>query len=119
MNLLELQKKAENNLQKIYTKTWQDESFKQSLIHDPVTTLNKIAIGEFSFEGVKIQVNDQTDPSTLYLNIPANPQDLAMDFDMELTEEDLELIAGGVHVKIKGTFSIGQTDFDIDIDFTW
>ncbi|MFN3847796.1 MAG: NHLP leader peptide family RiPP precursor [Spirosomataceae bacterium] len=119
MNLLELQKKSEANLQKIYAKAWEDEAFKQSLIHDPVATLNRIATGGFNFNGVKIQVNDQTDTSTLYLNIPPNPKDLAMDFDMELTEEDMELIAGGVHIKIKGKFSIGQTDFDVDIDFTF
>lgn len=40
-------------------------------------------------------------------------------FDMELTEEDLELIAGGGHVKIKGQFSVGQIDFDIDFEFSW
>jgi hypothetical protein len=119
MNLIELQKNAEINLQKIYAKTWHDESFKQSLIDDPVSTLNRITIGEFSFEGIKIQVNDQTDISTLYLNIPANPRDLDMEYDTELTEKDLELIAGGVHIKIKGQFSIGQVDFDINIDFEW
>lgn len=29
-------------------------------------------------------------------------------FDMELTEEDMELIAGGGHVKIKGQFRVGK-----------
>jgi hypothetical protein len=119
MNLVELQKKADSNLQKIYAKAWKNEAFKQSLISDPVATLNKITIGEFGFEGINVQVNDQTDTSTLYLNIPANPQDLVMDFDTELTEEDLELIAGGGHVKIKGHYSLAGIKFDVDVEFDW
>jgi hypothetical protein len=117
MNLAELQKKAENNLQKIYSKAWEDESFKQSLINDPAATLARITKGEFKLEGVKIQVNDQTDSSILYLNIPANPQDLVMDFDMELTEEDLELIAGGGKVHVKGSYLWGFVEVDILVEW--
>lgn len=117
MNLVELQKKAEGNLQKIYAKAWENESFKQSLIEDPVATLTRITKGEFKLEGVKIQVNDQTDTSTLYLNIPANPQDLVIDFDMELTEEDLELIAGGGKVHVKGSYLWGAIDIDILVEW--
>lgn len=117
MNLTELQKKAEGNLQKIYAKAWEDESFKQSLIDDPVATLKKITKGEFRLEGIKIQVNDQTDTSTLYLNIPANPQDLDVGLNMELTEEDLELIAGGGSIKVKGSYLWGAIEIDIEVEW--
>lgn len=117
MNLLELQKKAETNLQKIYAKAWEDEAFKQSLINDPVATLSRITKGEFKLEGLKVQVNDQTDTSTLYLNIPANPKDLVMESDMELTEEELELIAGGGKVHVKGSYMWGLIDIDILVEW--
>lgn len=41
MNLLELQNKAESNLQKNYAKTWEDKSFKQSLINNPDNRITK------------------------------------------------------------------------------
>lgn len=39
----------------------------------------------------KIVVQDQTDSSVIYINIPAQPNT----DDMQLTEEELEMIAGG------------------------
>ncbi|UZO82186.1 NHLP leader peptide family RiPP precursor [Aquimarina sp. ERC-38] len=117
MNLVELQKKADSNLQKIYAKAWENEEFKQSLINDPIATLNRITKGEFNPEGVKIQVNDQTDTSTLYLNIPADPKELVADFDMELTEEDLEVIAGGVVIDIEGSYLWGAIEIDIHLEW--
>lgn len=117
MNLLELQKKGESNLQKIYEKAWENESFKQSLINEPVATLEKITKGDFQLEGVKIQVNDQSDPSTLYLNIPANPQDLDMPLDIELSEEDLELIAGGGKVKTKVSYLWGLIEVEVEVEW--
>jgi len=76
-----LVKKAQNNLE-----------FKRELIKNP-----KVKIEEYSKESFKIPkgldviVEDQTDKSFVYLNIPTKP-----DFsNIELTDEQLEIVAGG------------------------
>lgn len=78
-------------LTKVFQKAWDSPTFKGELIRNPVQTLQ-------SFTGVsflptrRIVVEDQSDASVIYLNIPAQP-DLS---HIELSEEDLEQIAGGI-----------------------
>ena len=73
-------------------KAWEDPSFKSELIANPLETI-KHATGESLDlpEGKQLIVVDQTDTSIVYLNIPS---ELDMD-EVELTDEQLELIAGG------------------------
>jgi len=84
--------KEQKVFQSVLQKAWEDNNFRERLVEDPINTIE-------SFAGVKIKlpkgktliVNDQTDSSKVYFNIPDEP---TMD-NMELGEEQLEAIAGG------------------------
>ena len=91
MELTKEQSKLQDIMLTVIGKAWEDESFKQALIDSPVETIEK-ATGEKLVleEGVRLVVKDQTDPSTVFLNIPRKT-----DLDnLELTDEKLELVAG-------------------------
>ncbi len=84
--------REQNVLKAVITKAWEDESFKQELINSPLEAIKK-ATGE-TVEvpaGKTLVVRDQTSKSVLYINIPAEPK---LD-DMEMTESQLEAVAGG------------------------
>ena len=85
--------KTQEFLQSIITKAWQDETFKQQLIANPLITIEKLTGKKINLpEGKTIVVQDQTDTSKIYLNIPPK---LNLD-DVGLSEEQLEAVAGGV-----------------------
>ncbi|WP_299435391.1 NHLP leader peptide family RiPP precursor [uncultured Aquimarina sp.] len=92
MKLTDKQKKSQELLQKIINKAWENTEFKEELIANPIAAIEK-ATGERVRlpEGKTLVVKDQTNESTIYINIPAEPK---ME-DMELNEEQLETIAGG------------------------
>lgn len=92
MKLTEEQKKSQELLQKIIVKAWEDEIFKQELLVNPIDAIEK-TIGERIClpKGKTLIVKDQTDVSTIFINIPAEP----IIEDMELSESQLEAIAGG------------------------
>jgi hypothetical protein len=76
----------------IIGKCWEDESFKQSLIESPEATLEAYTGSPVRLpEGVQLVVNDQTDDNVIYFNIP--PQ--VTDGNLELSDEQLEMVAGG------------------------
>ena len=79
-------------LKTVITKAWEDESFKQELIKSPLEAIEK-ATGEAVQvpAGKTLVVRDQTDASVIYINIPAQPK---VD-DVEMTEAQLEAVAGG------------------------
>jgi len=84
--------KEQQLLQTLITRSWEDESFKNELITNPITTIESITGKPLKLaEGKSIVVEDQTNESTIYINIPAK---LKLD-DVELNEEQLEIIAGG------------------------
>lgn len=93
MEMTPQQQKSQELLHTIITKAWEDEAFKQELINDPINAIEK-ATGERVRlpEGKTLIVKDQSDASAIYINIPAEPN---MD-DMELNEEQLEAVAGGM-----------------------
>ena len=85
--------KEQKLLQTIVHKAWEDDAFKQELIANPVAAIEKATGERVNLpEGKTIVVRDQTDESTVYINIPAKQK---MD-DVELNEEQLEAVAGGV-----------------------
>ncbi len=93
MNFTENKSNTQDLLSRLVSQSWKDESFKKSLISNPVETIENFLEKPIYLKngGNQIVVEDQSDKSILYLNIPARPN-----FDeLELTEEQLELVAGG------------------------
>ena len=75
----------------IVTRAWEDVNFKNELLSKPLETVEKINKYGLNFEDKKIIVEDQSDSNKIYLNIPQK-----IDFEnLELSEEQLEKVAGG------------------------
>ncbi|WP_062061179.1 NHLP leader peptide family RiPP precursor [Aquimarina longa] len=90
---LEQRKENKEILSSIFQKCWKNEEFKSEFIEDPKKVLEeekceKVVLPEWKN---KIVVEDQTDSSVIYLNIPANEE-----LDVELTDKELKLVSGGV-----------------------
>ncbi|MDR6759853.1 hypothetical protein J2Y38_000032 [Flavobacterium sp. 2755] len=86
------QKKEEEVLRLVISKAWEDSNFRKSLIADPIKAIENLTGAKIVLpEGKTLVVNDQTDKSKVYMNIPSEPNIE----DIELTEEQLEIIAGG------------------------
>lgn len=89
------QNKEQEILQKVISKAWSDTSFKKRLIEHPVEVIEELTGSKINLPDGKILViNDQTDDKFIHVNIPPEP---IID-EMELSEEQLETIAGGKHV---------------------
>ncbi|MFH6995081.1 hypothetical protein [Flavobacterium sp. FlaQc-48] len=79
-------------LESIVKKAWDDPVFKDDLIKSPVATIENFLEHPIHLpEGKTIAFVDQSNSSTIFFNIPAEPD---MD-DMELNEEQLDIISGG------------------------
>jgi hypothetical protein len=79
-------------LDAIVKKAWEDPAFKSNLITRPVATIESFLRHPIHLpEGKNIVFVDQTDSSTIFINIPA---ELTMD-DVELNEEQLDVVSGG------------------------
>jgi hypothetical protein len=86
----------------IVQKAWDDADFKKELTANPVAAIEKLTGRKMTLPvGKTLVVRDQTDESTVYINIPAKPE-----VDAELNEEQLELVAGGVIGGDGGCFPI-------------
>lgn len=89
---------------KIVQKVWEDTQFKSELMANPVAAVEKLTGQTLNLpQGKSLVVRDQTDESTVYINIPVNP----IVEDVELNEYQLEAIAGG------------QTDYNGWNPFIW
>ncbi len=85
-------------------KAWKSAAFKEQLVKDPAATIKEVTGYTFA-ENVKVVIEDQTDESVIYLNIPRK-----VDYNnFELTDEQLELVAGGeaVGLILIGLFAAG------------
>lgn len=71
-------------------KAWESSTFKEQLINSPISTIEAIT-GQPMLPNTKIVVDDQTDASIIYLNIPRK-LDIG---ELELTDEQLEMVSGG------------------------
>ena len=96
------------NGQKLYEeivqKAWDDASFKNNLMINPAETIEKFTGNKFNVPaGQTLMVKDQTDKSIIYLNIPRK---VNID-ELELTDEQLEMVAGGTDVLFWGGVGIG------------
>ncbi|WP_367393037.1 NHLP leader peptide family RiPP precursor [Lewinella sp. LCG006] len=83
---------AQYLMQDLITRSHQSEEFKKELISNPETTIEKVVGAEMRIPaGSRIIVEDQSNTDVLYLNIP---RQVELD-EVELTDEQLELVAGG------------------------
>ena len=85
--------KMQEIINTVISKCWEDESFKNEVISNPVSAITNLTGEPFSVpEGKKFVAVDQTEENTIYLNIPPMP-----DLDsLELSDEALEQVAGGL-----------------------
>jgi hypothetical protein len=86
--------------QKLYAelvqKAWENADFKKELIANPVAAIEKFTGKKLNLPaGKTIVVRDQTDDSVVYINIPAAAK---QPVDSQLSEEQLESVAGGVSI---------------------
>ena len=92
MELTKNQEKFQKVIAETLVEAWENETFKQELMESPIESMEKLTGEKINFkENTKVVVTDQSDSSTFYFNIPSKPE---LD-DLELTEEQLELVAGG------------------------
>lgn len=88
-----MEQKKQEIIQAVISKAWEDSNFRKELIANPVAAIEKLSRIKIVLpEGKTLVIADQTDKSKIYMNIPAEPE---ME-NMELTEQQLESIAGGV-----------------------
>lgn len=101
--ILENQEKGAEFIKTLAQKAWESSTFKEQLINSPLTTIEKVTGKTLSIPNdKKIVVEDQTDESVIYFNIPAKTN---LD-ELELTEEQLEMIAGGATPAL-GAYAVG------------
>ncbi|WP_124019390.1 class IIb bacteriocin, lactobin A/cerein 7B family [Flavobacterium hydrophilum] len=97
----EVQEKGAELMKTLAQKAWESTAFKEQLVNNPVATIEQVT-GKTLPTDKKIIVDDQTDESVIYFNIPAK-----VNFDeLELTEEQLEMIAGGI-TPVLGAYALG------------
>ncbi len=93
LQLTEKQQKAQEVMNNIISKCWEDKTFKQQLVANPVATIEKFTGKPTNIPKSKeLVVIDQTDNRYIYFNIPTEPKIE----EMELTDEQLELVSGGI-----------------------
>lgn len=84
--------KEQKILQQVISEAWNNPTFMKDLVDNPEGTIQKLTGDSFSIPtGKRLEVVDQSNPDVVYLNIPVQP-DMQ---DLELTDEDLEVVAGG------------------------
>ncbi|AXG69008.1 NHLP leader peptide domain protein [Kordia sp. SMS9] len=87
--------KGQELMQELITRAWESETFKLQLVNDPKAAIESVTGKSFELpEGKRVVVQDQSDDNVVYINIPAKPN---LD-EMELTDEQLEKVAGGLVV---------------------
>lgn len=92
MNTSEQQKQGMELMNTLVQKAWESATFKDQLVNNPEAAISEVVGREFKLpDNKKLVVEDQTDDSIVYLNIPAIPN---LE-DAQLTEEQLETLSGG------------------------
>ena len=82
------QEEQDKRYGQLIAKAWADEEFKAKLKADPKAAMAEV--GMDLAEGVEIEVVEST-PEKAYLVIPPKPEPVG-----ELSDEDLEKVAGGI-----------------------
>lgn len=82
----------QNFLRSLAKKVREDATFKRSLLDNPLKTIEHFAGCRIIIpQGKKITIVDQTDPTTVFINLPSESDTE----DVELNEEQLDIISGG------------------------
>lgn len=82
----------QNFLQSLAKKVREDATFKKNLLENPLKTIEGFSGYRIIIpQDKKIAIVDQTDSSTIFVNLPAEKSTA----DVELNEEQLDIIAGG------------------------
>lgn len=85
--------KNQQALQKAVVAAWEDAEFKKQLLADPVKAIEALTGEEFEMPaGKEFVIIDSTDDSKIYYNFPTKESIM----EVELTDEQLEAVAGGV-----------------------
>ncbi len=86
----EQQKQGAELLKTLVEKAWESAAFKEQLVNSPIVTIESLTKNKFP-KDTKIIVEDQTDSSLIYFNIPRKEN---ID-NFELSDEQLEIVSGG------------------------
>lgn len=77
-------------LYEVLQKAWEDSEFRKRLVQNPMEEIERLTGARVVLpQGKTLVVNDQTDDSKFYLNIPKHPN------SVELTEKQLDAVTGG------------------------
>ncbi|TWI03217.1 putative ribosomally synthesized peptide [Flavobacterium tiangeerense] len=87
---IEQQKQGTELMKTLIEKAWESATFKDQLIKNPVATIESVS-GNTVTSDYKFVVEDQTNSSMIYLNIPRKIQIE----NLELTDEQLDVVSGG------------------------
>jgi len=106
--------KEQKLLQEVIQKAWEDETFKEELKTNPIAAIERLTGVKLNIpEGKDLVVRDQTDESTVYINIPAEKK---ME-DVELNEEQLELVSGGAGLSFGDPYMGTNPFVIIDVNY--
>lgn len=83
---------------RLIEKAWKDPEFKKAVVSDPKGLFENY-LGKKLPEHLRIIIHEE-DASTLHFSIPPAPRNLT-----ELSDEDLEKVAGGTDVVISAAFT--------------
>ena len=75
----------------IVAKAWNDQAFKEKLLNNPKAVLEE-ELGSPLPETMNVRIIEETE-DTIYISLPKKPEEISSE---ELSEEDLEAVAGGV-----------------------
>lgn len=104
-----------NVAEQVVSEAWNNPAFKAALIENPEEAIRSLTGQQVKLpEGKeRLVVVDQTDSKAFYFNLPAQ---VNMD-DVELTEEQLEIVAGGGQIFPIGIPSLPPCFPDPDFPF--
>ncbi|CAH0336627.1 hypothetical protein FVB9288_02335 [Flavobacterium sp. CECT 9288] len=84
--------KNQEGLQKAVMTAWEDAEFKKELLANPVKAIESLTGEKFEIpSGKEFIVIDSTDNSKIYFHLPTKESIM----EIELTDEQLEMVAGG------------------------
>ncbi len=75
----------------LVAKAWNDEAFKEKLLKNPKAVIEE-ELGSPLPETINVRILEETE-DTIYISLPKKPEESSSE---ELSEEELEAVAGGI-----------------------